>query len=209
MRALLLAALLVGCGTEAPEPEPKPVAKAVDLDALAARRASTSGAGLEAEAAQKRSAGAKSVYASKEGEKGLVEFEDEVGGEVAARAAIAGADRGSFSAPGSSGGPSDADMASDGTEPWVNMDLVSTAIRRRQKSIQGCWDTVAMDAPSLGKRVLVKITVDTHGGGDVRLAPGSPTRHPELISCLIATMGRVDYPEAKNASVTFEYPLNF
>ncbi len=89
------------------------------------------------------------------------------------------------------------------------MDLVSSAIRRRQKSMQTCWDTVSMDSPGLGKRVIMTITVDTRGGGTARLAPGSPARHPELARCLTATLGRVDYPSAMNGSVTFDYPLNF
>ncbi len=209
MRALLiaLAVLFTGCTTAEPEPEVV-VARPVDLDALAARRASTSGATLEAEAAAVRSAGAKAVYASSEGERGLVEFEEEVG-EDAARAAIDASNRGALQAPTGSGGPSDADMAFDDTDPWINMDLVSSAIRRRQKSLQTCWDTVAMDAPGLGKRVIFDLKVDTHGGGTARLSAGSPTRHPELVKCLTATLGRVDYPEARNAAVAFEYPLNF
>jgi hypothetical protein len=89
------------------------------------------------------------------------------------------------------------------------MDLVASAIRRRQKALQGCWDTVAMDAPSLGRRVIFDLHVDTHGAGTARLAAGSPTRHPELSRCLSATLARVDYPEAKNGAVSFEYPLTF
>lgn len=211
MRALRLAAALTlglpACATE--EAATEPVApREVDLDALAARRASTDGAILEVEAAAVRSAGATALYASTEGERGLIEFEEEVG-EEAAKAAIAGSTRGALQAPTGGAGPSDADMAFDGTEPWVNMDLVSSAIRRRQKALQGCWDTTAMDAPTLGKRVILTIKVDRHGGGAVRLAGSSPTRHPELVKCLTATLGRVDYPEARNGPVTFEYPLNF
>ena len=163
---------------------------------------------MEQEAAAVRSVGAVAVYASSEGERGLVEFEEEVG-EDAAKASIAASNRGALQTPGESEGPSDADMAYDGTEPWVNMDLVSAAIRRRQKALQTCWDDTAMDAPTLGKRVIVAIKVDTRGGGAVRLASSSPTRHPDLVKCLTATLGRVDYPEAKNGAVTFEYPLHF
>lgn len=209
MRLLLVLALLAGCASAEEAPAPAPVAREVDLDALAARRANTGGAALEQEVAATRSLNARSVYASAEGERGLVEFEEAVGEDAAKAAIAASGSRDAFRAPTGSSAPSDLDMASDRTDPWVNMDLVSSAIRRRQKALQTCWDTVSLDAPGLGKRVLMKITVDTQGGGTARLAPGSPARHPELASCLGATLGRVDYPEAKNGSVTFEYPLNF
>ncbi len=196
-----------GCAS-VEEPAPPPPRKELDLDALAARRAATSGAQLEQAAAAERSANATSLHAAAEGEPSLVELEAR-GEAPPPRAASINTSRDLTRSPDSDGGPSDLDKASDGTDPWINMDLVSSAIRRRQKSLQTCWDTVSMDAPSLGKRVIMTIKVDTQGGGIARLAAGSPTRHPELSSCLIATLGRVDYPEAKNGAVAFEYPLNF
>lgn len=205
---LALALALAGCpATEEPATSPKK-SKAVDLDALAAQRAASGGAALEQAAAAARSANARTVYASGEDEKGLAAIEAE-GGEAAAQAAMASSGKRTTVHTRSTeiAAPSDLDLADDGEEPWINMDLVSRGVRARHRKLQTCWDDLA--ASGATARVIMTISVDRVGQGTARLAGSSPNRNPELARCLGSALSRVDYPEAKNGSVTFDYPLTF
>ncbi len=204
---LALSLALLGCST-AEEAAPTPrKSKAVDLDALAAQRASSDGARLEKEAADARSASSRTVYASGEGEAGLAEIEAE-DGEAAAKAAVSGGKRTvTHTRTTEIAAPSDLDLADDGDEPWINMDLVSKGIRARHRKLQTCWD----DLSGAGAKdtVTMRISVDRVGQGSASLAASSANRNPELARCLAAALSRVDYPEAKNGSVAFDYPLTF
>jgi len=212
MRAALLGALLLlaGCSSEPKESvavadqesgvkAPKP-----DLDSLAAMRASSEGGALTDELQAARSLNAQKAYASGEDEPSKAELD-------AAGVAPAPGET-SFdpvaSANAGTKAPSDLDTLDDApTKPWINMQLVEDQIRSRDRSMKSCWDSHGPGGPG---RVEMSMTIGAGGrASGVRIAPGSPNTGSALGDCLARVLRNVKYPEPRNGSVTFIYPVKF
>lgn len=208
LTAVVLLPLIAGCPSDEEtvaladqEVTPPPQA---DMSALERRRAGSGGAQLELDAHEARSAGATKVYASTETEPGLVEFTE--GGEVSAAS-------GAMQIDGDATGeavPTDLDKANDEVGPWIDMDLVGRAIRSQNRSLKTCHDDASARNSSIGRRVDMRITVDSRGrASGVRLADSSPTKDSGLERCLVGVIEKTTFPEAHNGDKSFTYPISF
>jgi len=174
---------------------------AADLSAFERRRAASSGAALEQQVADDRSAGARKVYASTEDEPTLIDLEN------AGETPPALGEQGDVSTAGSSS-PTDLDRASEEVGPWINMDLVGQTIRSQHRSLKACFD---QEAPSGGeRRVDMRMTVDDRGRcGDAKIATSSPVKGRALDRCLSGVLEKAKFPEARDGDKTFSYVLRF
>ncbi len=206
LAALLLLLCVAGCPSEE-EPvaladQPKGIrAPAPDLEALAAMREASSGSAIEEELQAARSLTAQKAYVNKEGEPSLADV-NAAGGVPAPEVEIAAGSNAGASAP------SDLDTLDDAVAtPWINMEVVELKIRSRDRSLKSCWDTHGPGGPG---RVEMKMTISPGGrASSVKLAPDSPVRDPDVASCIARALQNVKYPEPKNGSVTFVYPVKF
>ena len=213
MTARLLTSLLVAClaltgcpseeETVALADQEKGIkAPAADLESLAAMRASSTGGALEEELQEARSLNAQKAYANKEGEPTVDEVAPAPAPPREQRFEIgAGSNAGSAA-------PSDLDTLDDGpAEPWINMEVVEQKIRSRDRSMKSCWDSHGPGGPG---RVEMSLTIGAGGRAtSVKLGADSPVRDASVADCLARTLRNIKYPEPRNGSVSFVYPVKF
>ena len=209
LTAVVMLPLLAACPSDEGETpalanmEPTPLPQA-DMSAMERRRASSDGAALEVAAHEARAAGATKVYASNESEPGLVEFT--VGGELSGASealAVDGNETGEAV-------PSDLEKANDEVGPWIDMDLVGRTIRGQNRSLKTCYGDASARNPDLGRRVDLRLTVDGRGrASGVRVTSGSPVQDSGLERCLVGVLEKATFPEARNGTKTFDYPISF
>lgn len=197
---LLTLPALAACEPEPIEPQEPATSAEADLSAFERRRAASSGAVLEQEAMDARSAGARKVYASTDDEPGLVDLLESGQVPEALQPREPGHTAGTAA-------PTDLDRSSEEIGPWIDMDLVGRAIRSQHRSLQTCWDTQGLSG---GERVDMRLTVNGSGTAtDARIAGSSPVRDRGLERCLTGVLSKTKFPEARNGDKTFTYVLRF
>ena len=100
----------------------------------------------------------------------------------------------------------------DTGELWTTIaqGLVGRTIRGQNRSLKTCYGDASARNPDLGRRVDLRLTVDGRGrASGVRVTSGSPVQDSGLERCLVGALEKATFPEARNGTKTFDYPISF